>query len=61
MKEIERHLDDGGYDLIKLPVLDYPANNIPELSLGLRHLFKTPSTDNDDEKVIMYVRKDLLD
>jgi hypothetical protein len=55
--KIETLLKDNEYETVKLPILDYPSNNIPEFSLGLRHLFKTPATDNDKEKVLMFVKR----
>jgi len=59
VERMERYMDLSDYEVVRLSVLDYPTNNIPELSLGLRHLFKSPVTENDSEKVILYVKKDL--
>ena len=58
VQRVEGHMGRAEYEEVKLPILDYPANNIPELSLGLRHLFVTPVTENDSEKVILYVKKE---
>ena len=58
LERIEGHMDMAEYEEVRLSILDYPANNIPELSLGLRHLFVTPVTENDSEKVILYVKKE---
>jgi hypothetical protein len=53
---INTHMELAEYKEVRLPILDYPANNIPELSLSLRHLFKTPHTENDNEKIILLVK-----
>jgi len=46
------------YDEYRLKVVDYPYNNIPDLSLpGHNHLFKTALTDSEDEKVVILVKK----
>jgi hypothetical protein len=54
---IDRQMNQASYAKVQLPVLDYPANNIPEFSLGLRHLFKTPTTDDPNEMVFLYVKE----
>lgn len=58
-ERIERYFEQADYQEVRLPIIDYPANNIPEFSLGLRHLFRTPVTENDSEKVILYVKKEV--
>lgn len=50
-------VENNKYKQILLPIWDYPSNNIPELSLGLRHLFKTPITNNDDQKILLLVKE----
>jgi len=53
----DQYLKNAKYDPVYIPILDYPSNNIPEFSLSLRHLFKTPETNNKNEMVIMYIKK----
>ena len=52
-----KSFSEAKYERVLLPILDYPSNNIPEFSLALRHLFKSPFTDNDVEKINLFVRK----
>jgi len=56
-EKTEKLISSGQYKKILLPILDYQVNNIPEFTLPLRHLFKTPLTDNNDEKTWLLVRK----
>jgi hypothetical protein len=54
IKRYEEYLKNAKYELVYLPILDYPSNNIPEFSLSLRHLFKTPETTDKNGMVVMY-------
>ncbi len=46
------------YDEYRLKVLDYPYNNIPDLSLpGHNHLFQTAFAATEEEKVVILVKK----
>lgn len=56
MDKINNTIASKQYQLVLLPILDYPVNNIPEFTLSLRHLYQTPYTDNDSEKVILFVK-----
>jgi hypothetical protein len=51
---LKEFLQRGNYEEINFPVYDYQVNNIPELSLPLKHLFSTPLTDNPDEQITIY-------
>ena len=53
---IDNYTSQASYEKVELPILDYPSNNIPELSLGLRHLFKTPKSDDPSQMVFMLVK-----
>lgn len=54
LTELKEFLQKGRYQEINFPVYDYQVNNIPELSLPLKHLFTTPLTDNPDEQITIY-------
>jgi len=49
-------LERNKYRKVVLDIMDYPVNNIPEQTLVLRHLFRSPITDNDKVKVVLYVK-----
>ena len=57
LQRFDSYLSQDKYKMVLLPIVDYPSNNIPEFSLGLRHLFKTPATTNKNEMVVMYVKE----
>ena len=58
---MEKNMQMVHYDKVLLPILDYPSNNIPEFSFSLRHLYKAPYTNNDSEKVVMFIKFGVLD
>jgi hypothetical protein len=57
IQRFNRYLSSAKYKIVYLPIADYPSNNIPEFSLGLRHLFQTPATTNKNLMVVMYVKE----
>jgi hypothetical protein len=50
-------LSGAKYQKISFPVFDYPVNNIPELNYMASHLFKTKLTNNDAEKLDIYLKE----
>lgn len=55
VRELNYFLEKGNYKEITLNVYDYPVNNIPEMTLPLKHLFSTPKTDKKQEMLGFYV------
>ncbi|MCX6729960.1 MAG: hypothetical protein NT058_00445 [Candidatus Portnoybacteria bacterium] len=45
------------YQKINFPIFDYPYNNIPELNYMASHLYKTKLTNDDAEKLDIYVKQ----
>lgn len=50
-------LKTGSYYPVYFAVENTPANNIPELSLSLRHKFITPVTDDKTKELILYISR----
>ncbi len=55
INELSSFLKKGNYKEVTLDVYDYQVNNIPEMTLPLRHLFATPKTDRQEEKLSFYI------
>lgn len=53
-------MEKDKYEMVKFPVADYLVNNIPELYFIVPHLYKTQLAKNDKERVVIFVREDLL-
>lgn len=45
------------YQEVKLPIYDYPFNNIPEFDFSASHLFETKMASDDTEKLYLYFKK----
>ena len=52
------YMKESKYTKINLPILDYPVNNIPEFSLSLRHLYKTPVESDPNYQIYLYVKEE---
>lgn len=52
--ELNKIIAKGDFEKVTLDILDYGYNNIAELP---EHLFKTPTTQIEEDKVQMYFRK----
>lgn len=50
-------LKTGDYDPVYFGIENIPANNIPELSLPLRHRFQTPLTDDKTKELVLYISR----
>lgn len=57
ISKVNEFTKNSDYQIVSLPVLDYPSNNIPEFSLPLRHLYKTPVETNPEKQVRLYIKK----
>jgi hypothetical protein len=57
VEKVNELLNEGGYKKLSFPIYDYPANNIPELSISLHHLFETKFASNDSERVDLYIKE----
>lgn len=54
VKELSSFLEKADYQKISFPIMDYPVNNIPEITLSLRHLFSTPLTEKENDQLTIY-------
>lgn len=52
-KELNSIISNDNFEKVSLDILDYGYNNMPELD---EHLFKTPTTQNKEDRVQMYFR-----
>ncbi len=50
------YMKESKYEKIPLHILDYPVNNIPEFSLSLKHLYKTPIEEDPVLQLYLYVK-----
>jgi len=59
-KYFNEFMQKASYQKISFPVADYPVNNIPELDFIIKHLFKTKLAANENERLDMFVRSELI-
>jgi len=57
LRNIRNVIDNSGYKKVSFEVSYYPANNIPEFSFSLRHLFRTKLADSDSDREIIFIKK----
>jgi len=57
-KRYNEYLSEVSYEKVGLSILDYPVNNIPEFSLTLRHLYKTPLETDPNRMLYLFVKKE---
>lgn len=58
--KVDKLLKENKYRKVSFPIYDYPANNIPELSISLRHLFKTKLPEKESDQVYIYLNEATL-
>ncbi|OGM09095.1 hypothetical protein A2159_01375 [Candidatus Woesebacteria bacterium RBG_13_34_9] len=56
-KRYDNYIKEARYSKITLDIRDYPVNNIPEFSLTLRHLYKTPFESDPNYQLYLYVKE----
>jgi len=60
LSEVRRYLTRGGYEPMRLPIADWPYNNVPELFDGgvlvTPHRFRTPEPEEGLPPLLIYVR-----
>jgi len=55
---VNEFLKSKKYSKVSLDISDYPANNIPEFSLNLRHLYKTKIAEKPEDGVTLYLNEE---
>lgn len=58
VETLQTFVDKGGYEKVSFPIYDYHVNNIPELTIPLKHLYKTKYTERENEQLEIYVKKE---
>ena len=55
---LQAFVDNGDYEKVSFPIYDYHVNNIPELTIPLKHLYKTKFSESENEQLEIYVKKE---
>ncbi|WKZ32471.1 MAG: hypothetical protein QY316_11220 [Thermodesulfobacteriota bacterium] len=53
-----RLMKKADYEAVTFPVLDLPANNIPDLHYRIRHFYRTPIAEYEAGRLKIHIRRD---